>query len=94
MQEQEPTKLEKRLDRIDRKYLKKVERGGRRNLTRLIIGALAVSAFTGYWGDVHQNQEAEAKSSVGITVTGEAHDQANNNSAIVFFNGFNTTNSV
>ena len=73
--------------KLERNRLKR-----RRNtLIRVVAGlALVGAGLSTYVNDVRDNQELQASASISIQVEGQALDEANNDTALVFIDGYGT----
>lgn len=66
----------------------------RNTLLRTVAGiALLGVGVSGYVNDVRNNQELQASASISVDGKGEALDEAHNDNALVFIDGFNTPNA-
>jgi len=84
--------LEKNID-TPLPFVEKISRRHRRGTLAGFALLLAAQPIAIYGADILYNYQVEAESSVDIDIRGEAIDESNNNSALIFFNGFGTNNA-
>ena len=84
--------LEKNID-TPLPFVEKLSRRHRRGTLAGLALLLAAQPVAAYSADVLYNYQIEAESSVDIDIRGDALDESNNDSALIFFDGFGTNNA-
>lgn len=89
MRSETPRSLEQ-IERIDQKYLRKAER--KEKIYPRVLSALTATAILGslYWVDARQHEAIQATATIDIDVVGDPLHIVNNDSALVFLDGFGT----